>query len=104
MPVYGEKYLDIHQVAEKVGLSTRTVRRWVKLKRFPPPFEFAGGWAWLQSEVDRWMFRTATEKEIDPDTLPDDEKTRGQSAELPGPAGTSSPAAGNEGSEKKPRR
>ena len=104
MPAPGEHYLDIHQVAEKTGLSTRTIRRWVKQKRFPAPFEFAGSWTWFQSEVDRWMFTTAAGRMIDPDTLPEEKKVGDQRADTPGHTGTSAPTAGNEASEPKRRR
>lgn len=66
----GERYLDIHKVAERVDLSPKTVRRWVRLRRFPAPFRWGKGHAWLESDIDRWMVRNAAANEIDPEDMP----------------------------------
>lgn len=87
----GEHYLTIHEVATKIGWSTRTIRRKVKARSFPVPFLFGKGWCWLQSDVDKWMYRTAAINEIDPETIPDDEKKERPSADNRGHSGTSLP-------------
>lgn len=95
MAAHGERYLDIHKVADKVGLSTRTVRRKVKAREFPPPFRWGGGFAWLESEVDRWMVKNAAVHTIDPDEM---EVGSDKSADNRGQSGTSCPEGGNPGS------
>ena len=77
----GERYLDIHKVADKVGLSTRTIRRKVQRREFPAPFKWGYGFAWLESDVDRWMVRNAAANEIAPEDMPTGDKladNRGQ--------------------------
>lgn len=81
----GERYVDIHEVSRKVDLSTKTIRRKVRERQFPPPFRWAGGWRWLESEVDRWMLRNACRLEINPDDIPETDT----SAEVRGQSGTS---------------
>ncbi len=96
----GEQYLDIHEVAKRVGLSTKTIRRKVKAREFSIPFMFGGGWRWLESDVDRWMLRTAVENAIDPDSLADEETT----VEDRGHSGTSPREAGDSASNQKKSR
>ena len=67
-----ERYIDIHEVVGKVSMSARSIRRKVKARAFPAPFKWGKGWAWLESEVDRWMLVNAVRLQIDPDSLPDE--------------------------------
>ena len=90
----GERYLDIHKVAERVGLSTKSIRAKVRSREFPAPFKWAGGWRWLESDLDRWMVQNATLNVIDPDSVPEearkiveDRGKSGKSSKTPG-AGT----------------
>lgn len=91
MPRPRERYVDIHDISDRIGWSTKTIRRKVKSKEFPAPFSFSGRWTWLESEIDLWMYRTAIANAIDPDTLSDD----GTCLDNRGQSGTSHPGDGN---------
>jgi len=89
----GEYYLTIHEVARKAGISTRTIRRKVRAREFPPPFRYVGALRWLQSDIEKWMLKTAIDNEIRPEDMPISGKNDGTERDRPGQAGTSAEGA-----------
>lgn len=72
--MHGQRYLDLHDVSERTGLSTKTIRRKVRDGSFPPPFRFSGGFNWLESIVDAWLIETAIKNTIRPEEMPEPRK------------------------------
>lgn len=47
--------LTQHEAAKQLGVSTRTLQRWVKAKYFPPPHRIGRGAFYRPGEVANWI-------------------------------------------------
>ena len=47
--------MDINDVADTIGVSTKTVRRWVKAGKLIPPLPFPGKWRWTRESIAEWL-------------------------------------------------
>ncbi|MDO5532593.1 AlpA family transcriptional regulator [Sutterella sp.] len=60
------EWLNTKKLAEHLGKSTQTIRRWARRELLPPPRKFPDGFRWRLDEVDRWMSAVdKTPKEIE---------------------------------------
>lgn len=50
-----EPMLTVGQVADRLGVSAMTVRRWSNDGRFPAPDVRIGRFRWLASTVENWI-------------------------------------------------
>jgi len=49
------------QVAALLGISERTLDRWVQKGRFPKPIKFGSARHWEQPTVDAWIYSARSE-------------------------------------------
>jgi prophage regulatory protein len=50
------RFVRIHEVANTIGLSTRTIQRLVKKGDFPPPIQLSERIiGWTEASIDLWM-------------------------------------------------
>lgn len=47
--------MDINDVADAIGISTKTVRRWVQTGKLIAPLPFPGKWRWTRESIDEWL-------------------------------------------------
>lgn len=50
-----EKQIDQHELAEYLGVSTRTVRTLIKRGELPPPIRIGRKQIWLRDKFTRWL-------------------------------------------------
>lgn len=51
----GRTLLDRHEVADVLGVGTRTLHTWRQDGKFPPPVRIGYRPYWRQAEVSRWL-------------------------------------------------
>ena len=49
------EYLTIEQVAQLFGINSRTIRDWVRQRRFPAPTQVGKSKFWSRTKVLAWM-------------------------------------------------
>jgi prophage regulatory protein len=54
---YGESLVDLHAVAERLGVATRTIHRLIAAGELPPPVKVGRASRWFNSDVDRYLDR-----------------------------------------------
>ena len=55
-PNYPHAVFRIAQLAPLIGVSTSTIRRWVRLNKFPPPIRLGEqSVAWRRRDIDAWL-------------------------------------------------
>lgn len=55
-PYRKKRFLRIQEVADTIGLSTRTIQRLVKRGEFPPPMQLSERIiGWTEAAIDMWM-------------------------------------------------
>ncbi len=50
-----DRVLASTEVAAELGISERTLERWIKRGKFPEPVRFGVRRQWLRSAVDAWV-------------------------------------------------
>lgn len=47
--------VTIHEVAEMLGFTHRTIRKWVKARCFPQPMRFGRSLRWKRTVIEAWV-------------------------------------------------
>ncbi len=50
-----DKYIDIDEAAEYLGVKTVTIRNWIKKKNNIPAHKVGKMWRFKRSEIDEWV-------------------------------------------------
>ena len=49
------KLIGVGEVAQRLGVSIRTIRTYVSKKLMPPPIRLAGVIRWKESDINQWI-------------------------------------------------
>ena len=69
--------LSLKELAHELGVSTRTVRRWVRERKFPPARHMPGGkptWFARDVETFRYLLGRGLYEPDEPAEIPEDEE------------------------------
>lgn len=50
-------------LAEKIGVAEKTIRRWVAAGEFPAPISVVGRRFWVGAEIDSWIEERIAERD-----------------------------------------
>ena len=64
LPTHPEALLSIDQVAALIGVETKTIRRWRRVRRIPTPIKLNGQLRWRLQTITEWIRRQEVESEV----------------------------------------